>query len=299
MFPLLIKSDIECPECGINGEFNGTEIWCPECGRVLQENLLDRGPEFVGDEGDRSIDVNPTSREVHALDLGSQVGSEQYGVVRNDRDMKLIWTSKRTDDEFCPRSLRSALIEYKTVTSELDIPEYVEEGGAILLRKLHDEGWTRGRERNKVLSGLLMTLCRKYGLIRTPEEIAEASNLSSEGFDRSLQVLDYYKKVSDELDMVYSQFTAVDYTKRLCDQFDIYGNAREKAIEIAEDMIGKGGYNPRTVAGGIIYIIGRKENLEITQEKISEESDTTCVSIRNRYQEIVEKFDMNLDKEVG
>lgn len=295
MLPTIIKKKIVCSECGETGEYTGSEVVCPECGMVLKEQFLDRGALYVEKE-ERTTDVNPPKSEIQKLKgLGTKVGSGKYSDVHSDEEFKLLWNDKRTKDVFCSPNLSKGLHRLKKCCSKLDVPRYFEEGVAIIFRKLYEKGWTKGRDRDVVLSGLIMVGCRKYDIVRTPREIAEVTSLSSKGNKGDMAVLNSYKEIAEMLDMGYQQFTEVDYTKRLCDEFDFFGEERKKAISIAKNIKeSKNSCNPRTVASAVVYVISRKKELGVTQKEIAEQMSITPPSIRNKYEDIADNFGVNL-----
>lgn len=291
MIDVVIKSDTKCPECGAKGEFDGTEVYCPDCGLVLQDYLLERGPSFYSKEdSDRLIEANPPSTNTMPLmGQGSQVGDGSYKNTKSRKEMQLVWAQKRTKQSFCSQSLQDSLVKFQRICEKLELPDYVQEGGAIILRKMYNEGMTRGREKKKIMTGLMILLCRQYDIIRTPDEIVETTGFGTGDHKKVLEALSSYKKLCDELDMKMQPFTCVDYTKRLCDTFRIYGEKREEAVKLAKRMEGRGGYSPRTVASAVLYIT--EDNL--TQRELSEEMDVTSLAIRNRYKDIEERFDFD------
>jgi transcription initiation factor TFIIIB Brf1 subunit/transcription initiation factor TFIIB len=82
------------------------------------------------------------------------------------------------------------------------------------------------------------------------------------------------------------QDTPKKYVEDLCNKLGLSETILKKSLnklkKVEKDMIFMGNH-PQVIAGGIVYIICRKEKINITQRKIGDILNITEVSLRNVY----------------
>ncbi|MCK4432763.1 MAG: transcription initiation factor IIB, partial [Methanomicrobia archaeon] len=77
---LRYKETLKCPECGstrLIKDFDRAEIICAECGLVVQEEIIDTGPEWrvfeSDDRNSKSRVGSPTTYTIHDKGLSTMI----------------------------------------------------------------------------------------------------------------------------------------------------------------------------------------------------------------------------------
>jgi transcription initiation factor TFIIB len=88
-----------------------------------------------------------------------------------------------------------------------------------------------------------------------------------------------------------------DYIRRFCSELKLSGDVQTKSTEILKEAASKeltSGRGPTGVAAASIYIASVMCGERRTQREIADIAGVTEVTIRNRYKELMEKLDLNL-----
>ena len=67
----------KCPKCGSNviTDYTRAEIYCSACGTIIEENLIDLGPEWRAFDLNRVRTGPPSTYTIHDKGLGSKTNS--------------------------------------------------------------------------------------------------------------------------------------------------------------------------------------------------------------------------------
>jgi transcription initiation factor TFIIB len=272
-----------CPECTsehLVKDYQRAEILCQDCGLVLDERLLDRGPEW------RSFDFRQRARTertgppatvlAHDKGLTTQIGwknTDAFGRYIPHRSRAQMfrlrqWQHRIRTSKIGERSLAQGLTEISTLSSRMGLPKQIREYAAVLYKRASNANLARGRS------------------IR---ELAAASEVTlDEPLDKRT-VGRAYRDMARELRLSFKPQTAEDYLSRFCNRLDLDQDVHRKCLEIAERIRGKrmvSGVTPTGVAAAIIYIACLELKVEKTQREIGRVCGVTEVTLRNRFKEI-------------
>lgn len=288
----------KCPECGnqnlIINEEKG-EITCKECGLVIEDKMVDFGQEWrefgEGEPGQRRGGAPLTYTQADK-GLATQVGITSDLSTLSGKDRQKFYRLQqwqRRVSTAIERNLRLALTEIKRISSNLNLPDSVEEEAARIYTMAVQKGLVRGRSMEQVVAGTMYITCRRNDTPRTVEEISEMT-----GMDKK-EVAKNARFVSRQLNIKVLPVSPVTYIARFASELMITPATQTKAVKLIEKAQKVGltsGKSPKGIAAASIYVSSLLNAERKTQSKISEISGVTEVTIRNRYKELVKALDL-------
>jgi transcription initiation factor TFIIB len=297
---------VKCPECGstdLYHDYERAEVICNQCGLVVDEDLVDEGPEWRAFDNEqaekRSRTGAPMTYLIHDMGLsttidwrnkdssGRDIPSQQRAQLYRMRK----WQQRIRVSNAKERNLTIALTELNKIASKLDLPKNVREAAAVVYRKAVDKGLIRGRSIEGVVAACLYIACRRCSVPRTLDEIAEASMMDRKEIGR------IYRFILRELGINLSPTTPLDYIPRFCSSLGLSREVQMKAMDILNKAMNlqlTSGRGPTGVSAAAIYIASVLVGERRTQQEISEVAGVTEVTIRNRYKEIAEKLEIEI-----
>lgn len=286
-----------CPECEAQTLIKSqdeSEIICEECGLVIEEDKMDRGPEwraFNSAEQDRKSRVGaPTTPAMHDRGLTTQISwqnADASGNTLSERKQAQInrlrkWQERIRTRDSGERNLKFALSELNRMASAVGVPRSVREVAAIMYRRAQEEDLIRGRSIEAVASGCLYAACRQENLPRSLEEIEEVSRVEKIEIGRA------YRYVAAELNLALAPVDPEQYLPRYISKLDLDEGVKAQAetiIEVCRDQGLLAGKSPTGFAAAAIYAASLLCDEKRTQQEVAEVANVTEVTIRNRYQE--------------
>jgi transcription initiation factor TFIIB len=295
-----------CPECegsSLSRDYERAEIICNSCGLVIQEKIVDNGPEWRAFDHEqrlkRSRTGAPMTYTIHDKGLSTVIdwrNKDHYGKdipARKRAQMYRLrkWQQRIRVSNATERNLAFALTELDKVASRLNLPKQTREQAAVVYRKAVEKGLIRGRSIEGVSAASLYAACRMRSIPRTLDEISIASKLNRKEIGRT------YRFVMRELSINLDPTTPIDYVPRFCSELGLSGELQSKAIEIIKMAMEKeltSGRGPTGVAAAAIYIASVLLGERRTQREVADVAGVTEVTIRNRYKELVDKLDIDI-----
>lgn len=301
-----VEDIMRCPECGsthVVKDYDRGELICEECGLVLDENLIDQGPEwraFDSEQGEKRARTGaPMTYTIHDKGLSTEIGwknKDSYGKsipTRNRAQLYRLrkWQRRIRVSNATERNLAFALGELDRMASAIGLPRNVRETAAMIYRKAVNKNLIRGRSIEGVVAASLYAACRQCNVPRTLDEIASAARVGRKEIGRT------YRFMTRELDLKLMPTSPQDYIPRFCSELKLGGNVQIKAMEIlklADQYELTSGRGPTGVAAAAIYIASILCNERRTQREVAEVAGVTEVTIRNRYKELTEKLGIDI-----
>ncbi|MCU4926722.1 transcription initiation factor IIB [Halobacteria archaeon AArc-dxtr1] len=286
-----------CPECDsttLTISTDESEISCEDCGLILEEETIDRGPEwraFNAAERDSKSRVGaPTTQTMHDKGLTTTIdwkNQDAYGrslssEKRSQMNRLRKWQERIRTKDAGERNLQFALSETDRMASALGVPRSVREVASVLYRRALEEDLIRGRSIEGVATSTLYAACRMEGIPRSLDEIAAVSRVDRMEIGRT------YRYISKELSLEMQPVDPKKYVPRFCSGLELPEEVQLKATEIIDTTAEKGllsGKSPTGYAAAAIYAAALLCNKKKTQREVAEVAQVTEVTIRNRYQE--------------
>ncbi|MFC4553277.1 MULTISPECIES: transcription initiation factor IIB [Halorussus] len=290
----------ECPECDsakLIKSPDGTEVTCEECGLVLEEDNVDRGPEWRAfnhqERQSKSRVGAPTTNTMHDKGLTTTIDwkdKDAYGRSISSKKRSQMhrlrkWQERIRTKDAGERNLQFALSEIDRMASALGVPRSVREVSSVIYRRALKEDLIRGRSIEGVATSALYAACRMEGIPRSLEEVSGASRVERKEIGRT------YRYVSQELDLEMKPVDPKKYVPRFSSKLDLSEEVQAKANEIIETTSEQGllsGKSPTGYAAAAIYAASLLCNEKKTQREVADVAQVTEVTIRNRYQEQIE-----------
>ncbi len=302
-----VEKVTECPECGsrhLAQDYDRGELVCQDCGLVVDNQYIDEGPEWrafdMKQEEKRARTGAPMTQMVHDKGLSTGIDSsnkDSYGRSIPSKKKAQIyrlrkWQRRIRVSDATERNLAYALTEMDRMASTMGLPKNIRETAAVIYRKAVKKNLIRGRSINSVVAASLYAACRKAGVPRTLDEIAEATSSDRKEIGRT------YRFLSRELVLKLKPTKPQEYLSRFCSELDLSGKVQKMAKDIidkAEDKELISGKGPTGLAAAAIYIASINGNERRTQREVADVAAVTEVTVRNRYKELVEKLDIDIE----
>jgi transcription initiation factor TFIIB len=287
-----------CPECGgalDTDEKRGEQV-CRECGLVVEEDEIDRGPEwraFDSSERDEKSRVGaPTTKMMHDKGLSTNIGwqdKDANGNTLSSRQRRKMQRLRTWDERFrtrdhSERNLKQALGEIERMGSALGLSKEVRETASTIYRRALEEDLLPGRSIEGVATASLYAAARQMNRPRTVDEVAAVSRVDEMEFTRT------YRYVNRELGLAVKPADPLQYLDRVHDGLDLGEETRRHARDLLQDAKGTGVFNgksPIGLAAAAVYAAGQLTGEQPTQDEVGEAADISTVTIRNRYTELL------------
>jgi len=290
---------LACPECSgqlINDEEHGETV-CTDCGLVVEEDSVDRGPEwraFDAQEKNQKSRVGaPTTNTMHDKGLstnsdwrdkdayGNSLGSRQREKMQRLRK----WNERFRTRDSKERNLKQALGEIDRMASALGLPSNVRETASVIYRRALNEDLLPGRSIEGVSTACVYAAARQAGVPRSLDEIAEVSRVEKNEVART------YRYVVRELGLEVQPADPESYVPRFASGLGLSDESEHRARKLLQNAKEKGvhsGKSPVGLAAAAVYAAALLTNEKTTQAAVSEVADISEVTIRNRYHELLE-----------
>ena len=294
------RDELRCPECRGRLRSDGAETVCVDCGLVVEEDEIDRGPEwraFDSAEKDEKSRVGaPTTKMMHDDGLSTNIGwqdKDAYGKSLSSRQREKMqrlrtWNERFRTRDSKERNLKQALGEIDRMASALGLPDNVRETASVIYRRALDEDLLPGRSIEGVSTAALYAAARQAGTPRSLDEIAGVSRVEKDEIART------YRYVVRELKLEIQPADPESYVPRFASDLELSDESERRARELLATAKSQGihsGKSPVGLAAAAVYAASLLTNEKVTQSEVSEVANISEVTIRNRYHELLEAED--------
>lgn len=301
-----IEEISQCPKCGsmhLTKDHSRAELVCKDCGLVIDEDMIDHGPEwraFDSDQQEKKARTgSPMTYTIHDKGLSTMISwgnRDSYGKsipTRNRAQLYRLrkWERRIRIADSTERNLAIALSNLDRMASGMGLPRMVRETAAMIYRKAAFKKLVRGRSIGGVTAAALYAACRQCHVPRTLDEISNMANISRKEIGRN------YRYVSRELGLKLLPTSPEDYISRFCSELKLSSDVQAKTMEILLEATRReltSGRGPTGIAAASLYIASVLCGERRTQREVAEVAGVTEVTIRNRYKELAEKLDIGI-----
>ncbi len=300
------KESVKCPSCGgtsVVRDYQHNVTICADCGRILEENIKDRGPEwraFSSEEYDNKKRSGPPSTQtIHDRGLSTKIDWKNRDArgknlsPEKSRQMYRLrkWDNRSKIANSEDRNLIIALSEMSRMVSQLGLPRSTQEIASKIYRKAVEEGLIRGRSIEGIVSATLYAACREAQMPRTLEEIAEVSRIDIR------KISSNYMFLIRELDLHLPPTDPARYITRFGSELGLSGEVQTEAMHMIKKIRDKkltSGKSPSGTAAACLYIAALRGGERVTQREVAEVAGVTEVTVRNRYKDTIDDLGIEL-----
>lgn len=300
------EETVKCPECGsahLSRDYSRAELICDDCGLVIDEDIIDHGPEWRAFDSDqhekRARTGAPMTYTIHDKGLSTIIGwqnRDSYGKcipTRNRAQLYRLrkWQTRTRISNATDRNLAIALSELDRMASGMGLPRTVRETAAMIYRKAAKRNLVRGRSIEGVTAASVYAACRQCHVPRTLDEISSVAHMSRKEIGRN------YRYVARELELKLMPTTPWDYISRFCSELKLSADVQAKTLDMLREAAKKeltSGRGPTGIAAASLYIASVLCGERRTQREVADVAGVTEVTIRNRYKELAKKLDIDI-----
>jgi transcription initiation factor TFIIB len=283
----------KCPRCGsthlISDPENG-EMVCASCGLVVEEELIDRGPEwraFTADEK-QSRTRTGLGMSYTLYDKGLSTVFNGYRDAQGNRlkdetrikmDRLRKYDNRSKFDETWRRNLSIAMAELDRVAAALHLPQSIKEQSALIYRRALKMDLIRGRSIDAFVAASIYAACRQSRIPRPLKEITKASTREHSEVARTYRLLIREMKLKMPVD------DPMKFIPSIASKLNLRRDTEQYAVDIlrrAKERQGLTGKDPKGIAAAALYMACIDNNDKRIQKDVAEAAGTTEVTLRNR-----------------
>ncbi|PSQ42267.1 transcription initiation factor IIB [Halobacteriales archaeon QS_9_68_42] len=254
-----------CPECEGRLRRTDTETVCSECGLVIDEDAIDRGPEW------RSFADDATDPERCG-------GRKRRRVARMRRQHKRAHIGTKRE-----RNQVYGFTEIRRLTGQLELPDSLRERACVLFESAQNENLLQGRSIEGFAAAAVYAVCRTASVARTRDEVVAVAAATDAELDAA------YDAMNRTLGLPTGPIDPEEYLARFASRLDAPKKTERLARELAERATDSGlvaGRNPSGVAAACLYTAARETGVDLTQAEVSNVAGVSAVTVRNSYREL-------------
>ncbi|NVM53994.1 MAG: transcription initiation factor IIB [Candidatus Helarchaeota archaeon] len=302
-----VIEDVVCPECrggNIVKDPARGEVVCGDCGLVIEDHLIDQGPEWRAYESKelnkKARTGSPSSLIIHDKGLSTMIDwhdQDIFGKKLPPKKRAQIyrlrrWQIRSRVHSSLARNLSKAMSELDRLASQMELPKNIKERAALIYRKAIKGDYIKGKKIGATVAASIYAACRLHKIPRTLEEITRYAKVSKKELARN------YRFIIESLKLKIPLMEGSDYVSRFSEELQLSPHIQKEAcriLELARKKELTTGKDPKGLAAAALYITGVMEGERRTQRDIARVSHVTEVTIRNRYKEIVKALNLKLD----
>jgi transcription initiation factor TFIIB len=276
----------QCPECDGRVTTNAVETICEDCGLVIDEQRIDRGPEWrTHDQDQRKRTGAPLTTARHDRGLSTEIGrrkdangNELSGQKRQRLSRMRREQNRGRFQSKAERNLAHGLGEVRRIASALELTDSVRDQACQLFRSAQNEDLLRGRSIEAIAAASVHGACRCNGHTRLLDDVVDTARIEQS------RVANAYKTLNTELGLPTQPVHPSEYIPRLASELDVPAYIRQRARRLAEQSESSGaasGVKPSGFAAACLYKAGREEGRWLTQAEVAEVASVTATTIRS------------------
>ncbi len=286
----------ECSECGnkvLVRDSKTGEIVCDFCGLVIKKEKISRKQEwtaFTPQEYYKRTRTAILYPETATL-IGSYDGQVVSYEVKRLRKYQRQSSSRSTKE----RNWTNAGRELERIIDRLHLPSNVKELATVIYKMALNQDLIRGRTINGFVTASIHFACRLLKVSRSLEELEQITTFSKKEIARIYRFLhrELANKLNKKLGIKLKIPNYLQTTEKISKKLDLSIETEQLAIKIVriakKNKITQG-RSPEGIAAAALYIACRLCGEKRIQKEIADKAETTEVTLRNRYKELIEKL---------
>lgn len=279
-----------CPECDGSLKRDGCETVCAHCGLVVEQEAIDRGPDwrsFEDDDTDHARAGAPLTRSRHDRGLSTEIGRSTRLKGRKRRQLSRLRREHRRAQVSSKRERNQiyAFTEIRRIIGSLGLSKAIRDRSCVLFESAQNEDLLQGRSLEGFAAAAVYATCRTEGVARTVEELCRAARADPDELRAA------YDALNRELGLPTGPIDPREYVPRFATELDLSESVRNRAEELVDEARQRGligGRNPAGVAAACLYTATQEQDGALTQAAAATAADVTPVTLRNTYKELQE-----------
>jgi len=263
------------------GEYVDTET-----GEVIEDRVVDLGPEWRVYDQELQRTGSPLTLTVHDHGLSTTIGYEKVKDRIKLMKMRKLQRSVRVSNR--DRKLVTLLTVLNSEASKLGLPDHVRETAAFLLRKVVEKGLERRIDPLVLVIAVLYYSCQVNNVPLYLQEFKKRFGISSSDFWKVM------RRIKDAIpEFRPTTFRPTKYIPKIIDKLHLPLIVGTKAAELVEYMYRNGltsGKSYLSLSAAAVYLMSVLFDNRRTQKEIGMIIGIGDVTIRNAYKAIVEKL---------
>ncbi len=271
-------------DCQKQARSDGQELVCTKCGLVLEEQILDRRPNWgkQSEQATKRQNGAPITVTRHDKGLSTQMGyrSERTGSTKRRRALSRM---RRQDNMSKISSKREynrvyAFIEIRRIISSLSLSKSVRSQSCSLFKSAQSEGLLSGRSLEGFAAAAVYATCRVQSIPRTRGEIVHVARAD----DDELNVA--YSALNKHLGLPVGPINPTEYLPRYASELNLEVRIEKQASNLVERLKERsliGGKNPSGVAAACLYMamINDEKEWKLSQTDFADVADVSRLTI--------------------
>jgi transcription initiation factor TFIIB len=275
-------SEQSCPDCG-GPVVTASEAYCDDCGVVVEETIIDRGPEwrnFDDTEGNPARTGSGNTVRLHDHGRGSEIG---YGDSGSTEIGNLRTWHKRCRRQGTERTLAHGLGETQRLARAVDCTHATTEDACVWMRRAHDRLDLNGVSLESVAAASVLLAARQADEPVTGDDVVEVSRIRGSEQDdysrrsKEKKLWNMIREIGAEFGVLTTPPEPEVFVPRVCN--DLCAPVRKRAVARCrrwQDHDVGNGRSPLLVAAAAVWTLA-----DVTQKEVAEYVGCVPTTIRN------------------
>ena len=281
-----------CPRCGSNGlvsDLQNGEMVCSDCGLVVDEGLVDMGPEWraftMAEKDNRTRTGLGMSYTLYDKGLSTVFkgdrdanGNRLNAQTKLKMDRLRRYDNRSKFDETWRRNLSIAMAELDRMATALYIPVSLKEQAALVYRRALKKDLIRGRSIDAFVAASIYAACRMNKVPRPLKTVSEVSTRAHSEVART------YRLLIRDLGLKMPVDDPMKFVPSIASKLKLRRDTEQAAIEIlqkARKLQELAGKDPRGLAAAALYMACLDNDEKRIQKEVAAAAGTTEVTLRS------------------
>lgn len=286
---ITISDDSTCPECGGGlRTADYRELYCSDCGLIVEEDLVDRRPEwrtFNDSTSDQRSRVGPP-RTAHIHDGGlsttiSTRNRDGYGNTISEQQRQFIDRLAKLNNQqtSAERTQSDGLEEIRRIVAGLGRDDTMTNTACQLFKTAHNEDLFKGRSAIAIAAASVYAAGRMHPPAIQVDTVQAETDISTSKLRNSISLL------NRELDLPLKITTPQQRIARIVDQLEVPAavefTARDLLNEAGDQTLGDG-RSPSGAAAAAVYVAAQSHDVNVTQDAVADAAGVCATTIRDQ-----------------
>ena len=220
------------------------------------------------------------------------IGKKISKDMENKIDKLRIWERRTRYINPKDRNLKSAFTQLNSIKHKLGLSNAIVEKSFYIYKKASSSGLIQGRVTEGILSASIYLACKELETPKTLKEISDITNVKVKSISKYSRLLIF--------ELGLKPIPIIDPIKcivKIANNLKLEEKIKHKAIKIMKEVMKEEihvGKNPLSIAASTIYAVCKNiEEDDKTQIEIANSAGISAAVVRDRYNDIINKVDLN------